>query len=61
LTEGGGEALWRAALASIDRLAREEEGFGLFLLPNGRPGRRFIGAADDEATMEISLGLFLLP
>jgi hypothetical protein len=41
--------------------AREEEDLGLFLLPNGRPGHRFIGAADDEATREISLGLFLLP
>jgi hypothetical protein len=49
------------AFASADRGATEEEGFGLFLLPNGWPGRRFIGVEDDEATMETSLGLFLLP
>jgi hypothetical protein len=61
LTEGGGEALWRATFASTDRLAREEEGFGLFLLPNGWLGCRFIGAEDDKATMETSLGWFLLP
>jgi hypothetical protein len=61
LTGGGGEALWRAAFASTDQLAREEEGFGLLLLPNGWPGHRFISAEDDEATMETSLGLFLLP
>jgi hypothetical protein len=53
--------LCHAAGASIDCRAREEEGFGLFLLPSGRPGRRFIDATDDEATMVISLGLFLLP
>jgi hypothetical protein len=53
--------LCHAAGASTDRRAREEEGFGLFLLPNGWLGRCFIDAADDEATMEIPLGLFLLP
>jgi hypothetical protein len=36
--------------------------FGLFLLPGGRPGRRFARAADDDpATVEIVLLLFLLP
>jgi hypothetical protein len=61
LTEGDEGALWRATFASIDQLAREVEGFGLFLLPNGRQGSRFTSAEDDEATMEASLGLFLLP
>jgi hypothetical protein len=32
----------------------------LFLLPAGRPGRRFI-KADDEATVAVAVGLFLLP
>jgi hypothetical protein len=45
----------------MDYRAGEEEGFGLFLLPNGRSGHRFIDAEDDKATMETSLGLFLLP
>jgi hypothetical protein len=31
------------------------------LTPQWVAGRRFIGTEDDEATMEISLGLFLLP
>jgi hypothetical protein len=36
--------------------------FGLFLLPSGRPGRRFTRAADDDpAAAEIVLLLFLLP
>jgi hypothetical protein len=34
---------------------------GLFLLPKVRPGRRFMDADDDEATREVSFGLFLLP
>jgi hypothetical protein len=36
--------------------------FGLFLLPGGRPGRRFAGTADDDsAAAETVLLLFLLP
>jgi hypothetical protein len=34
--------------------------FGLFLLPAGRPGRRFIGA-DDEDPIAAGAALFLLP
>jgi hypothetical protein len=35
---------------------------GLFLLPGGRPGRRFTGAADDApAAAGVVLLLFLLP
>jgi hypothetical protein len=35
---------------------------GLFLLPGGRPGRRLIGAADeDPAVTGVVLFLFLLP
>jgi hypothetical protein len=35
---------------------------GLFLLPGGRPGRRFAGAADDDpAAAKVVLLLFLLP
>jgi hypothetical protein len=49
---GGGEAVPEAAPVT----------FGLFLLPGGRPGRRFTGAADDDpAAAEIGLLLFLLP
>jgi hypothetical protein len=51
-----GEALCRTALgprAAADTL-------DLFLLPTGRLGRRFTDA-DDEATIEGSFGLFLLP
>jgi hypothetical protein len=33
---------------------------GLFLLPTGRPGRRFVGA-DDEAAAAAMVALFLLP
>jgi hypothetical protein len=33
---------------------------GLFLLPNGQPGRRFVGA-DDEAAAAAIVALFLLP
>jgi hypothetical protein len=32
---GGGGVLWHVVFASTDQLAREAEGFGLFLLPNG--------------------------
>jgi hypothetical protein len=35
---------------------------GLFLLPSGRPGRRLIGAVDeDPAAARVVLFLFLLP
>jgi hypothetical protein len=35
---------------------------GLFLLPGGRPGRRLVGAADDDpAAARVVLLLFLLP
>jgi hypothetical protein len=34
--------------------------FGLFLLPTGRPGRRFIGADDEDLTAAGAI-LFLLP
>jgi hypothetical protein len=34
--------------------------FGLFLLPGGRPGRRFTGAADDDPAAA-GVVLFLLP
>jgi hypothetical protein len=53
---GGGEALWRGALGP----GVVDETLGLFLLPAGRPGRRFAGA-DDEATIAGTVGLFLLP
>jgi hypothetical protein len=43
-----------------DLLAGEAEGLGLFLLPNGRSGRRFTGA-EEETTMEATLNLILLP
>jgi hypothetical protein len=36
------------------------DALGLFLLPKGRPGHHFMDA-DDEATREVSFGLFLLP
>jgi hypothetical protein len=55
LGEGGGEALCGGALgpgAAVETL-------GLFLLPIGRPGRRFTGT-DDEATTAGPLDLFLL-
>jgi hypothetical protein len=58
LTGGGGEALRGAALASR---AIATYGLGLFLLPKGRPGCRFIDADNDEATREAYFGLFLLP
>jgi hypothetical protein len=49
---GGGAAVPEAAPVT----------FGLFLLPSGRPGRRFAGAADDgPAAVEVVLLLFLLP
>jgi hypothetical protein len=38
LTGGGGETLCHAVGASTDYRAREEEGFGLFLLLSGWPG-----------------------
>jgi hypothetical protein len=57
LTGEGGEALRGAALAPW---ATTTDGLGLFLLPKGRPGQRFIDA-DDEAIREASFGLFLLP
>jgi hypothetical protein len=34
--------------------------FGLFLLPVGRPGRRFIGADEEDPTAAGAI-LFLLP
>jgi hypothetical protein len=37
-----------------------DETLGLFLLPTGWPGRRFVGADDEVATAGI-VGLFLLP
>jgi hypothetical protein len=49
-----------AVLAPTISREAEEEGLGLFLLPGGRPGRRFMGMADDEATMDKPLHLFLL-
>jgi hypothetical protein len=61
LPQDGGGVLWRAAIASKGLLAREAEGLGLFLLPNGRPGRRFTGTEEEKTTMEAFLGLFLLP
>jgi hypothetical protein len=57
LTGGGGEALLGAALAPW---AMATDALGLFLLPKGRPGHRFMDA-DDEATREASFSLFLLP
>jgi hypothetical protein len=53
---GGGEALWGGALGP----GAADEALGLFLLPAGRPGRRF-GGADDEATTAGPVDLFLLP
>jgi hypothetical protein len=53
---GGGEALWGGALGP----GAADETLGLFLLPAGRPGRRFAGV-DDEATAAGPVDLFLLP
>jgi hypothetical protein len=53
---GGGEALAEGALG----LGTVDGTLGLFLLPAGRPGRRFTGA-DDEATAGAIVALFLLP
>jgi hypothetical protein len=57
LIGAGGEALWGAAL---EPGAAAADTLGLFLLPIGRPGRRFTDV-DDEATIEASFSLFLLP
>jgi hypothetical protein len=53
---GGEEALAEGALGP----GAAEGTLGLFLLPAGRPGRRFTGA-DDEATAASIDALFLLP
>jgi hypothetical protein len=53
---GGGEALAEGALGP----GAADDTLGLFLLPAGRPGRRFTGA-DDEATAVVTIALFLLP
>jgi hypothetical protein len=53
---GGGEALAKGALGP----GAADDTLGLFLLPVGRPGRRFTGA-DDEATAAATVALFLLP
>jgi hypothetical protein len=53
---GGGEALRGGALGP----GAAAETLSLFLLPTGRPGRRFVGADDEAATAGIA-NLFLLP
>jgi hypothetical protein len=53
---GGGEALAEGVLGP----GATDDTLGLFLLPAGRPRRRFIGA-DDEATAAVTVALFLLP
>jgi hypothetical protein len=53
---GGGETLWGGAL----RPGVADETLGLFLLPAGRPGRRFGGANDEVPTVR-PVDLFLLP
>jgi hypothetical protein len=53
---GGGEALAEGALGP----GVADGTLGLFLLPAGRPGRRFT-KADDEATAASIVALFLLP
>jgi hypothetical protein len=53
---GGDEALAEGALGP----GITEGTLGLFLLPAGRPGRRFTGA-DKEATAALIEALFLLP
>jgi hypothetical protein len=53
---GGEEALAEGALGP----GAADGTLGLFLLPAGRPGCRFIGA-DDEATAASIEALFLLP
>jgi hypothetical protein len=53
---GGGEVLEEGALGP----GAANGTLGLFLLPVGRPGRRFTGA-DDEATAAAVVALFLLP
>jgi hypothetical protein len=53
---GGGEALAEGALGP----GAADGTLSLFLLPAGRPGRRFTGA-DDEATAAAMVALFLLP
>jgi hypothetical protein len=55
LGEGGGEALGEGVLGP----GAAAETMGLFLLPTGQPGRRFI-AMDDEAATAGSFDLFLL-
>jgi hypothetical protein len=55
-TLGGGEMIGEGALGP----GAADGTLGLFLLPVGRPGRRFIGA-DDEATAVAIVALFLLP
>jgi hypothetical protein len=57
-TEEGINFRWRRRRSST--LGATTETLGLFLLPTGRPGRRFTGM-DDEATATGSLDLFLLP
>jgi hypothetical protein len=52
---GGGEALGEEALGP----SAADGTLGLFLLPAGRPGRRFT-EADDEATAAVIVALFLL-
>jgi hypothetical protein len=53
---GGGEALPEGALGP----GAADKTLSLFLLPAGRPGRRFT-RADDEATAAVAVALFLLP
>jgi hypothetical protein len=53
---GGEDALAEGALGP----GAAKGTLGLFLLPAGRPGRRFTGA-DDEATKASVEALFLLP
>jgi hypothetical protein len=53
---GGGETIGEGVLGP----SVADGTLGLFLLPAGRPGRRFIGA-DDEATAAKIAALFLLP
>jgi hypothetical protein len=49
------------ARSSACTLGNIDRWLGLYLLPKGRPRRRFMDADDDEATREASFGLFLLP
>jgi hypothetical protein len=59
---GGAAGAAEAAGGEAIRPGAAPVTLGLFLLPGGRPGRRFVGAADDDPVAAgVVLLLFLLP